>query len=125
MNIINDDIIGDIIPLKIDACMSVATLSALEASFYLRLQLAQVSDYENVSFYEDRFGNIAMPLFKKYTVIKTLNEKIEILEHLFNRLWPSLDSCSDGSRKRTSLKKEKHQATGRILRPNRFPSEAT
>lgn len=83
---LNDDIIGDLIPLKIDATMSVSTLYALEIIFYLRLQLAQVSWAENEPIYESlcrkRFEEIAKALTKKYKTAETLNEKIEILERL-------------------------------------------
>lgn len=83
---LNDNIIGDIIPLKINDEMNVSTLFALETIVYLRLQLAQISDDDNASIYEllcqDRFEKIANVLAKKYPVASTLNEKIEILERL-------------------------------------------
>lgn len=83
---LNDNIIGDIIPLKIDDTMSVSTLFALETIFYLRLALAQISDVDNSSTYEllcqDRFEQIANALKRKYPKAATLNEKIEILERL-------------------------------------------
>lgn len=83
---LNDEIIGDIIPLKIDSKMSVSTLFALETIFYLRLQLAQIFDDKNTSVYEslciDRFEKIANALAGKYPSAETLNEKIEILERL-------------------------------------------
>lgn len=83
---LNDNIIGDIIPLKIDAEMSVSTLFALETIFYLRLALAQISDDDKAPIYEslclDRFEKIANSLAKKYPTAATLNEKIEILERL-------------------------------------------
>lgn len=67
---INDNNIGDIIPLKIDEKMSVSTLFALETIFYLRLALAQLSDDDNSSVYEllcrNRFEKIANALYKKY-----------------------------------------------------------
>lgn len=84
---LNDNIIGDIIPLKINADMSVSSLFALETIFNLRLQLAQISDDHNASIYEslceDRFEKIATALTKKYPTVTTLNEKIEILERLY------------------------------------------
>lgn len=83
---LNDNIIGDIIPLKIDEDMSTSTLVALETIFDLRLSLAQIADDDNLSTYEslchDRFEKIANALAKKYPKAETLNEKIEILEHL-------------------------------------------
>jgi len=83
---LNDDLIGDIIDIKINADMSISTLYALETIFYLRLQLAQVSWTENEPIYEslcrDRFEQICKALSKKYKVAKSLNEKIEILERL-------------------------------------------
>ena len=83
---LNDDLIGDIIPIKITADMSVATLYALEIIFYLRLQLAQVGWEDKESIYEelciDRFGQIAKALKRKYKTAEYLNEKIEILERL-------------------------------------------
>lgn len=83
---LNDDIIGDIIPVRINADMSVATLCALETIFYLRLQLAQVGWDDNEPIYEslcrNRFEKIANALVKKYPKAETLNEKIEILERL-------------------------------------------
>ncbi|MCM1139136.1 MAG: hypothetical protein NC453_11260 [Muribaculum sp.] len=83
---LNDNIIGDIIPLKIDSGMSVSTLFALETIFYLRLALAQISNEDNNSTYEllclDRFERIANALEKKYPKAATINEKIEILERL-------------------------------------------
>lgn len=86
LNTLNDNIIGDIIPLKIDENMSTSTLVALETIFDLRLSLAQIADDDNLSTYEslcrDRFEKIANALAKKYPKAETLNEKIEILEHL-------------------------------------------
>lgn len=83
---LNDDLIGDIIPLKINADMSVSTLYALETIFYLRLQLAQVGWADNEPIYEslcrNRFEQIAKALTKKYKSAESLNEKIEILERL-------------------------------------------
>jgi len=83
---LNDDLIGDIIPLKINADMSVSTLYALETIFYLRLQLAQVGWAENEPIYEslcrNRFEQIAKALTKKHKTAESLNEKIEILERL-------------------------------------------
>ena len=83
---LNDDIIGDIIPIGIDADMSVATLHALETIFYLRLQLAQVGWEDNESIYNglcrDRFEQLAKALRKKYDTTSSINEKIEILERL-------------------------------------------
>lgn len=83
---LNDNIIGDIIDIKIDSDMSVSTLYALETIFYLRLQLAQVSWTENEPIYEslcrDRFEQLANALTKKYQTAKYLNEKIEILERI-------------------------------------------
>lgn len=83
---LNDDLIGDIIPLKINADMSVSTLYALETIFYLRLQLAQVGWADNEPIYEslcrNRFDQIAKALTKKYKSAESLNEKIEILERL-------------------------------------------
>ena len=83
---LNDSIIGDIIPLKIDSEMSVSTLFALETIFYLRLALVQISDDDNSSTYEllcrDRFEKIVDALEKKYPKAASLNEKIEILERL-------------------------------------------
>ncbi|MCM1140890.1 MAG: hypothetical protein NC453_20155 [Muribaculum sp.] len=83
---LNDNIIGDIIPLKIDSEMSVSTLYAFETIFYLRLAMAQISDEDNSSTYEllcrDRFEKIANALKKKYLKAANLNEKIEILERL-------------------------------------------
>ena len=83
---LNDDIIGDIIPIEIDAHMSVATLHALETIFYLRLQLAQVGWEDNEPIYNglchDRFEQLAKALRKKYDTTFSINEKIEILERL-------------------------------------------
>lgn len=83
---LNDNIIGDITPLKIDSDMTASTLLALETIFYLRLALAQISNEDNSSTYEllclDRFERIANALEKKYPKAPTLNEKIEILERL-------------------------------------------
>lgn len=83
---LKDNIIGDIVPLKIDDTMSLSTLYALETIFYLRLTLAQISDDDNSSTYEllclDRFERIANALEKKYLKAATLNEKIEIIERL-------------------------------------------
>lgn len=83
---LNDNIICDIIPLKIDSDMSISTLFALETIFYLRLTFAQISDEDNRSIYEllcvDRFEKIANILEKKYPKAATINEKIEILERL-------------------------------------------
>ncbi len=83
---LNDNIIGDIIDIKIDSSMSVSTFYALETIFYLRLQLAQVSGEDKESVYaalcRDRFEQLANALTKKYPTAKSINEKIEILERL-------------------------------------------
>ena len=83
---LNDDLINDIIALKIDSEMSVSTLYAIETVFYLRLQLAQVGWEENESIYNnlcrDRFEQLAAALRKKYDSVSSLNDKIEILERL-------------------------------------------
>lgn len=85
---LNDDLISDIIPLKIDARMSVPTLHALQTIFYLRLQLAQVSWAENEPIYEslcrNRFEQIAAALTEKYGTVETLSDKITILNRLEN-----------------------------------------
>ncbi len=82
----NDNIIGDIIGIKIDAEMSVSTLYALETIFYLRLQLAQASGEDNEPVYaalcRNRFEQLAKALMEKYPLAETLNEKIEILERI-------------------------------------------
>ncbi len=83
---LNDDLIGDIIGVKIDADMSVSTLYALETIFFLRLQLAQLSGESNEPVYESlcryRYEEISKALTKKYRSAVTTNEKIEILERL-------------------------------------------
>ncbi len=83
---LNDDLIGDIISVKIDAEMSVSTLYALETIFFLRLQLAQLADESNEPVYESlcryRYEQISKALTKKYRNAATVNEKIEILERL-------------------------------------------
>lgn len=82
----NDNIIGDIIGIKIDSEMSVSTLYALETIFYLRLQLAQASGEDNEPVYaaicRNRFEQLAKALMEKYPLAETLNEKIEILERI-------------------------------------------
>lgn len=86
LKVLNDDIIGDIIRIEIDADMSVATLHALETIFYLRLQLAQVGWEEKEPIYNslccNRFEQLAKALRKKYDTAFSINEKIEILERL-------------------------------------------
>lgn len=83
---LNDEIIGDIIPLKIDPDMSVSTLYALEDIFYMRLQLAQVGSEEEEPILNDlcsdRYMKLSKALKTKYTNSESLNEKIEILYHL-------------------------------------------
>ncbi len=83
---LNDDLIGDIISVKIDAEMSVSTLYALETIFFLRLQLARLADESNEPVYESlcryRYEQISKALTKKYRNAATVNEKIEILERL-------------------------------------------
>lgn len=83
---LNDDIINDIITLKIDSDMSVSTLHAIEIILSLRLELAQTDweDKESVytSLCRNRFELIAKVLKKKYGSTTSLNEKIEILERL-------------------------------------------
>lgn len=83
---LKDDIIGEIIPIEIDADMSVSTLHALETIFYLRLQLAQVGWEGNEPIYNalcrERFEQLAKALRKKYDTTSSINEKIEILERL-------------------------------------------
>ncbi len=83
---LNDDLINDIIPVKIDSGMTVSTLHALETIFYLRLQLAQVGWEENEPIYNslcrDRFEQLAKALRQKYVSASSLNDKIEILERL-------------------------------------------
>lgn len=82
----NDNLIDDIIPMKIDSGMSVSTLYALETIFYMRLQLAQVSKDENEpilnSLCRNRFEQLANALRKKYKSAESIDEKIEILERL-------------------------------------------
>ncbi|MCM1139386.1 MAG: hypothetical protein NC453_12520 [Muribaculum sp.] len=82
----SQDIIADIIPMKIDSKMRVSTLIALETIFYLRLQLAQISWSDDEPYWQticqDRFEKIAKALRNKYKRATALNEKIEILEHL-------------------------------------------
>lgn len=86
MELLKDDIIGDIISIKIDADMSVSTLYAMETIFYLRLQLAQVSWDKDESIYEelcrDRFEQIFRALIEKYSAAKSIGGKIEILERI-------------------------------------------
>lgn len=83
---LNDELIGDIIPLRIDSEMSVSTLYALETIFYLRLQLAEVGweDKEPIYYHlcRDRYEKISKVLMDKYAKANSLNEKIEILERL-------------------------------------------
>lgn len=84
----NDDLIGDFINLKIGEELSLSMLFAIEAIFYLRLQLAQVEWDDNEPIYEslcrDRFEQISKVLTGKYKSAETLNEKIGILYHLEN-----------------------------------------
>ena len=86
MKTLNDELIGDIIPLKIDSGMSVSTLYALETIFYLRLQLAEVGweDKEPIYYHlcRDRYEQIARVLMEKYANANSFDEKIEILERL-------------------------------------------
>lgn len=90
---LNDDIIGDIIEIKIKPDMSIATLYALEATFYMRLQLAQMGWEDNEPIYYalcvDRFEKLYKALIKKYPTVESLDEKIEILnriEHISSTL---------------------------------------
>ncbi len=99
LNNLHDDIIGDIISVKIDTDMSVSTLHALETVYSLRLQLAQLSGESNEPVYEslcrDRYEQIAKALTKKYAEAVTVNEKIEILERL-EAIWISLNAGHSG-----------------------------
>lgn len=83
---LNDDIIGDIIPVEIDPSMSITTLKALATIFYLRLQLAQVAWDDNETIYnllcKDRFEQINKSLLLKYPLAEGIAEKIEILEQI-------------------------------------------
>lgn len=83
---LNDDIIGDILDIKIDANMTVSELHALETIYYLRLQLAEVSGDDKMAVYRNlcrsRYEEITKVLTAKYPTATTLNEKIEILERL-------------------------------------------
>lgn len=86
LNNLDDDIIGDLIGIKIEARMPVSVLSALDTVYSLRLQLAQVSGDSLESLYEilcrERQEQISKALTKKYAFAGTVNEKIEILERL-------------------------------------------
>lgn len=88
MNMLKNEIIGEFAGMEIDETLSVPTLCALEAIFYLRLQLAQVGREEDAPVYEDlcceRFGRISKALIKKYRIAGRIDEKIEILNHLEN-----------------------------------------
>ncbi len=83
---LNDEIIGEIIPIKIKERTSLPAIFALETIFRLRLQLAQITSDEKLAVYEslcrNRFEQIAKVLKKKYRSAATLNEKIEIVERL-------------------------------------------
>ncbi len=83
---LNDNIIGDIIDIKIDSGMSVSTIYALGTIFYIRLQLTQGSGEDKESVYaalcRDRFEQLANALTKKYPTARSINERIEILERL-------------------------------------------
>lgn len=99
LEMLNDDIIGDIIPIEIDADMSVSTLHALETIFYQRLQLAQVGWEEKEPVYNglcrDRFEQIAKALRKKFETAFSISEKIEILERLVS-IGLTIDSSDFG-----------------------------
>ncbi|MCM1451602.1 MAG: hypothetical protein NC102_05050 [Clostridium sp.] len=85
---IKDYIIGDFIELEIGENMSLPTLYALEAIFYLRLQLAQVGweECEPIlnELCRDRFERISMILSNRYELVESLDEKICVLNHLKN-----------------------------------------
>lgn len=83
-----DYIIGDFIGMEIGEGMTLPALYALEAIFYLRLQLAQAGKAEDESVFEElcyhRFEQIAKILTKKFKVTESLDDKIAILNHLQN-----------------------------------------
>lgn len=83
---LNDELIGDLIGMKIDAQMPWSTLNALTAVFFMRLQLAQVAGEENERIYESlcrlRFEEIAEALTRKYPTSSDLNERIAVLESI-------------------------------------------
>ncbi len=86
MKLLKDDIIEDIISIKIDADMSLSSIYALETIFYLRLQLAQVS-WDNAepmieTICRKRLEQLAEVLMEKYTIADSVNTKIEILERI-------------------------------------------
>ncbi len=86
MKLLKDDIIEDIISIKIDADMSLSSIYALETIFYLRLQLAQVS-WDNAepmieTICRKRLEQLAEVLMEKYTIADSVNTKVEILERI-------------------------------------------
>lgn len=78
----------DDLPLDISDSMSLPTLYAIEAILFLRLQLAQLQQDDNVPAIEDllisRYDAISRQLTRRYTTSDSLSEKIEILLHLRN-----------------------------------------
>ncbi len=83
---IHDEIIGDIIDVRIESRMSLPSLRALATIFELRLQLAEVAMSDNETLYRrlcaDRHAKLHKALLKKYATSINIEEKIGILELL-------------------------------------------
>lgn len=84
LNLLKDNLIGDIIDTDINIAMSVSTLQAIETALLLRLQLAEVALSDNELTYrrlcKDRRDKIYNVLLEKYPAAESVNEKIAILE---------------------------------------------
>ena len=82
----NEEIIPDILPIKITSKMSVPTLRALEAIYTLRSWLASESHDINDPVYANlqvqRMWQISKALKAKYRQTKTLANRIEILSFI-------------------------------------------
>lgn len=81
-----EEIIADILPVRISSAMSVSTLFAMETIYNLRSDLAfsdrryDEATYANLQCH--RLSRISGALTRKYKTAKTLNERIEILERI-------------------------------------------
>ncbi len=83
---LTDDIIADILPIRISQAMTVSTLHALEIIYNLRSNLAfearEPHEVELTNFQCHRLEQITKALTRKYSKSQSLNEKIEILERI-------------------------------------------
>lgn len=86
MNSIKNEILKPIIDIKIDHGLSIGALFALHTIFELHYTLAEVvNDSRTIPIMDicrDRVESIGKILEQQYSQSQTINEKVEILEHI-------------------------------------------